>query len=123
MPRALLPAVYREASAILIENPEDFKSGFFTHFCCGAIEQALINRNEDKKGYDRFQLIVKKYVDFMFQVYCPEKIKCSSYAAIWGVVAKDEDVNPRKFALLFLANLLDSGVTPKDFSEPQTIPF
>ena len=122
MPRSLLPAVYREASALLIENPEQYSSldGYDYKYACGAIEKALKNRMAKKGDFSRFSTILDRYLSFLFQVYAPEKIHGMRAFPIWDN-PKSENVNPRKFGLLFLANLLDSGITPKDFldTEPE----
>lgn len=130
MPRSLLPAVYREASAILDENPANMIGeidGFYFRYACGAIEKALKNRMKKKFSYCDFAVAREKYISFLFLVYAPEKLHAMSAVPIWSYPTKS-DVNPRKFGLLFLANLLDSGMKPKDFLLPEheteeTIPF
>lgn len=102
---SLLPTIYRQASAYL--SDDSTYGRYSERYACGAIEKAIKLRNEERNE----NLSPKPYISFMFQVYAP---KLYVESTIWETPC-NEMVNPRKFGLLFLANLLESGMRPKDF--------
>ena len=107
MPR-LYPSVYREAASILMY---DSNGNHKINYACHAIKKAIQNRNARRNE----NLSVQPYIKFLFLVYAPERLNDNPFhSSVWRFPS-EHTTNSRKFALHFLANMLDSGMSEKDF--------